>query len=140
MQAVASVAERSSAGADRQAALLFDLDGTLVDSVYQHVLAWTAALQEEGIELSVWRIHRRIGMSGGLFVQALSRETGRELSAEEVARLIVLLAKEKHGSEGSNERKGSGGGRGAKGSRRGRGVKGSKAVRGRKRSRGKSRR
>ncbi len=62
------------------------------------------------------------------------------MDAEEVARLIVLLAKEKHGSEGSNERKGSGGGRGAKGSRRGRGVKGSKAVRGRKRSRGKSRR
>ena len=94
MQAAASVAERSSAGADRQAALLFDLDGTLVDSVYQHVLAWTAALQEEGIELSVWRIHRRIGMSGGLFVQALSRETGRELSTEEVARLQEAHARE----------------------------------------------
>jgi HAD superfamily hydrolase (TIGR01509 family) len=79
---------------NRQAALLFDLDGTLVDSVYQHVLAWTAALQEEGIELSVWRIHRRIGMSGGLFVQALSRETGRELSAEEVARLQEAHARE----------------------------------------------
>ena len=46
---------------------LFDLDGTLVDSVYDHVLAWSAALQEEGIEVSIWRIHRRIGMSGGLF-------------------------------------------------------------------------
>jgi HAD superfamily hydrolase (TIGR01509 family) len=79
---------------NRQAALLFDLDGTLVDSVYQHVLAWTAALQEEGMELSVWRIHRRIGMSGGLFVQALSRETGRELSAEEVARLQEAHARE----------------------------------------------
>jgi HAD superfamily hydrolase (TIGR01509 family) len=79
---------------NRQAALLFDLDGTLVDSVYQHVLAWTAALQEEGIELSVWRIHRRIGMSGGLFVQALSRETGRELSADEVVRLQEAHARE----------------------------------------------
>jgi HAD superfamily hydrolase (TIGR01509 family) len=79
---------------NQQAALLFDLDGTLVDSVYQHVLAWTAALQEEGIELSVWRIHRRIGMSGGLFVQALSRETGRELSAEEVVRLQEAHARE----------------------------------------------
>ncbi len=50
---------------------LFDLDGTLVDSVYDHVLAWSAALQEEGIEVSIWRIHRRIGMSGGLFTRAL---------------------------------------------------------------------
>lgn len=56
-------------------AFLFDLDGTLVDSVYQHVLAWDEALAEAGIELSVWRIHRRIGMSGGLFSQALLRET-----------------------------------------------------------------
>ena len=56
-------------------AFLFDLDGTLVDSVYQHVLAWRAALEEVGIDLSVWRIHRRIGMSGGLFINALLRET-----------------------------------------------------------------
>ena len=55
---------------------LFDLDGTLVDSVYQHVLAWKEALDAEGIELSVWRIHRRIGMSGGLFTNQLLRETG----------------------------------------------------------------
>lgn len=47
-----------------ETAFLFDLDGTLVDSVYQHVLAWKHALDEEGIALSVWRIHRRIGMSG----------------------------------------------------------------------------
>jgi HAD superfamily hydrolase (TIGR01509 family) len=68
-------------------ALVFDLDGTLVDSVYQHVLAWREALETAGIELSVWRIHRRIGMSGGLFVNALLRETGRRISAEETARL-----------------------------------------------------
>src|SRR5438105_15509807 len=66
-----------------QPAVLFDLDGTLVDSVYQHVLAWREALEECGIELSVWRIHRRIGMSGGLFVNALLRETGRYLAPEE---------------------------------------------------------
>ena len=60
-------------------AFLFDLDGTLVDSVYQHVLAWKEALDEEGIELAVWRIHRRIGMSGGLFTNALLRETGVEI-------------------------------------------------------------
>ncbi len=68
-------------------AFVFDLDGTLVDSVYQHVLAWREALEEAGIELSVWRIHRRIGMSGGLFVNALLRETGRELTSEESARI-----------------------------------------------------
>ena len=55
---------------------LFDLDGTLVDSVYQHVLAWKEALDAEGIDLSVWRIHRKIGMSGGLFTNQLLRETG----------------------------------------------------------------
>src|SRR5690348_6992759 len=88
------MAERSETPADRQPALLFDLDGTLVDSVYQHVLAWTSALQEEGIDLSVWRIHRRIGMSGGLFVQALSREMGRDLSAADVTRLQKAHARE----------------------------------------------
>jgi HAD superfamily hydrolase (TIGR01549 family) len=72
---------------DLQPALLFDLDGTLVDSVYQHVLAWRGALAGAGIELSVWRIHRRIGMSGGLFVNALVRETGRELTPEELKSL-----------------------------------------------------
>ena len=68
-------------------AFLFDLDGTLIDSVYQHVIAWRAALSAIGIDLSVWRIHRRIGMSGGLFVQALLRETSRSLSAEEIEEL-----------------------------------------------------
>ncbi len=62
------------------AALIFDLDGTLADSVYQHVSAWDSALRANGLELSVWRIHRRIGMSGGLFVRALRRELGRDLS------------------------------------------------------------
>jgi HAD superfamily hydrolase (TIGR01509 family) len=66
---------------------LFDLDGTLVDSVYQHVLAWKQGLDAEGIELSVWRIHRKIGMSGGLFTNQLLRETGLEISAERVERL-----------------------------------------------------
>lgn len=68
-------------------ALLFDLDGTLVDSVYQHVLAWREALEAGGIRLSVWRIHRRIGMSGGLMVNALARETGVKLTLDDVLRL-----------------------------------------------------
>ncbi len=66
-------------------AFLFDLDGTLMDSVYQHVLAWREALEEVGLELSVWRIHRRIGMSGGLFLDALLRETGRRFGPDEAA-------------------------------------------------------
>ena len=73
-------------------AFLFDLDGTLVDSVYQHVLAWRGALADEDIELDVWRVHRRIGMSGGLLVNALLRETGREMSAEQTSRLQKLHA------------------------------------------------
>jgi HAD superfamily hydrolase (TIGR01509 family) len=82
------VVRRPSGGAGRTGpAFLFDLDGTLVDSVYQHVLAWREALEEAGIELAVWRIHRRIGMSGGLFVNALARETGRSIPSEEAARL-----------------------------------------------------
>jgi HAD superfamily hydrolase (TIGR01549 family) len=71
-------------------AFLFDLDGTLVDSVYQHVLAWRDALEEAGMPLAVWRIHRRIGMSGGLFVAALAREMGRNPSPDEVARMQTL--------------------------------------------------
>lgn len=73
-------------------AFLFDLDGTLIDSVYQHVIAWRAALEAIGIDLSVWRIHRRIGMSGGLFVQALLRETGRSLSLTEISELQAAHA------------------------------------------------
>jgi phosphoglycolate phosphatase-like HAD superfamily hydrolase len=71
----------------RPAAFLFDLEGTLVDSVYEHVLAWREALEQVGIELSVWRIHRRIGMSGGLLINALLRETGAEIAAHFVEEL-----------------------------------------------------
>ena len=73
-------------------AFLFDLDGTLVDSVYQHVLAWRLALEQVGIDLSVWRIHRRIGMSGGLFINALLRETEMEVTPEQVERIRTLHA------------------------------------------------
>ncbi|HEY4472543.1 MAG TPA: HAD family phosphatase, partial [Stellaceae bacterium] len=82
-------------------AFLFDLDGTLVDSVYHHVLAWREALDAEGIELSIWRIHRKIGMSGGLFTNQLLRETGLEISAERVERLRARHTKayRRHASE-----------------------------------------
>jgi HAD superfamily hydrolase (TIGR01549 family) len=74
-------------GIESKPALLFDLDGTLVDSVYQHVLAWREALEQFGIELSVWKIHRRIGMSGGLFVNALLRETGSQFNPNRAVEL-----------------------------------------------------
>ena len=64
-------------------ALIFDLDGTLIDTVYAHVFAWQRALAAEGMPIDGWRIHRRIGMSGGLFARAVAREVGRELSPEE---------------------------------------------------------
>jgi HAD superfamily hydrolase (TIGR01509 family) len=75
-------------------AFLFDLDGTLIDSVYQHVIAWRHALSRLDIDLSVWRIHRRIGMSGGLFVSALMRETGLSLSAADIDMLQEAHAAE----------------------------------------------
>jgi HAD superfamily hydrolase (TIGR01509 family) len=65
-------------------ALIFDLDGTLVDTVYAHVFAWQRALAEVDLPIEAWKIHRRIGMSGGLFTRAVAREVGRPLTPEEV--------------------------------------------------------
>jgi HAD superfamily hydrolase (TIGR01509 family) len=73
-------------------AFLFDLDGTLVDSVYQHVIAWREALQEVGVSLPVWKLHRRIGMSGGLFVTALLRELRTTLDEPTLERVAELHA------------------------------------------------
>ena len=68
-------------------ALIFDLDGTLVDTVYAHVFAWQRALLEFGSPVDGWRIHRRIGMSGGLFARAVAREIGRLLTDAEAEAL-----------------------------------------------------
>jgi HAD superfamily hydrolase (TIGR01549 family) len=68
-------------------ALIFDLDGTLVDTVYAHVFAWQRALAEAGLAVDGWRIHRRIGMSGGLFTRAVAREIGREVTPGEAEAL-----------------------------------------------------
>ena len=69
------------------AALIFDLDGTLVDSVYAHVLAWQLAFAEAGIPIEGWRLHRRMGMSGGLFKRAVMRELGRTISLQRLQKL-----------------------------------------------------
>jgi HAD superfamily hydrolase (TIGR01509 family) len=79
-------------GKGRQSAFIFDLDGTLVDSVYPHVLSWRDALRGVGIELDVWRIHRKIGMSGGLMANAILRETGRVVTRAEAQKLLDLHA------------------------------------------------
>ncbi|WP_437522019.1 HAD family hydrolase [Sorangium sp. So ce726] len=73
-------------------AILFDLDGTLVDTVYAHVLSWQRAFAEAGMPIDAWRVHRRIGMSGGLFARAVAREVGYPLAAEQ-ARFV----QERHG-------------------------------------------
>ena len=76
---------RRAASVRRVPALIFDLDGTLVDTVYAHVFAWQKALSEQDMAVDGWKIHRRIGMSGGLFTRAVGRELGRELSEAEAA-------------------------------------------------------
>ncbi len=73
-------------------AFLFDLDGTLLDSVYQHVVAWHEALLDAGIAVPAWSVHRRIGMSGGLFLGALAHETGRAFDEHDVGRLTAAHA------------------------------------------------
>ena len=75
-------------------ALIFDLDGTLVDTVYAHVFSWQKALQECGMAVDGWRIHRKIGMSGGLFTRAVGREIGHDLTDEEA----------EHGCSGIHDR------------------------------------
>jgi HAD superfamily hydrolase (TIGR01509 family) len=84
-------------------AFLFDLDGTLIDSVYQHVLAWKESLDREGVVLPVWSIHRKIGMSGGLFTNILLRETGLDITEERIQRLQKWHAEafNRHHAQGS---------------------------------------
>jgi HAD superfamily hydrolase (TIGR01509 family) len=87
-----AAATPSSTLAPYRTAFLFDLDGTLVDSVYQHVLAWHDAMMKVGINLAVWTIHRRIGMSGGLMANQILHETGHAMTAEQASRLIRFHA------------------------------------------------
>jgi HAD superfamily hydrolase (TIGR01509 family) len=63
-------------------AVIFDLDGTLVDSVYGHVIAWQKAFLEADLPIEGWRIHRHVGMSGDRFVAAVLKERGWKLPAE----------------------------------------------------------
>jgi HAD superfamily hydrolase (TIGR01509 family) len=56
----------------RMAIAILDIDGTLVDTNYQHALAWYRAFRRHGIVLPVWRIHRHIGMGGDQLIEALT--------------------------------------------------------------------
>ena len=76
---------------DAPAAIL-DIDGTLVDTNYQHALAWYRAFRQNGVVLPVWRIHRHIGMGGDQLVAALAgdeveEEQGDDIRAAEKAAL-----------------------------------------------------
>ncbi|MEO6053234.1 MAG: HAD family hydrolase [Chthoniobacterales bacterium] len=80
-------------------ALIFDLDGTLVDTVYPHVFTWQATFAEAGIPVEGWRIHRRVGMSGGVFIRSLMRECGYEISEQQTNALTkrhLEMYKEMH--------------------------------------------
>jgi HAD superfamily hydrolase (TIGR01509 family) len=68
-------------------ALIFDLDGTLVDTVYAHALAWQRVLDEAGFPIEGWKVHRLIGMSGGLITKAAAHEIGRDLTEGETERM-----------------------------------------------------
>lgn len=83
----------ASHGSAASPSFIFDLDGTLIDSVYHHVVAWRDALQRADVELPVWKLHRRIGMSGGLMVTALLRELDRRLPDDVLAELPELHAR-----------------------------------------------
>ncbi len=68
-------------------AMLFDLDGTLVDSVYEHVRAWHETFREFRLDIPSWKIHRRIGMSGAFFLPKLLREVGHSATRSTIDKL-----------------------------------------------------
>ncbi|HWF39523.1 MAG TPA: HAD family hydrolase [Candidatus Acidoferrales bacterium] len=73
--------------------ILFDLDGTLADSVYEHVLGWEEAFQKQRLTVEAWRIHRYIGISGKLLVRGIFREMGRQVRDSQRAKLEELHKK-----------------------------------------------
>ncbi len=74
--------------ADSPLTAVLDVDGTLVDTNYQHAIAWHRALRDHGHRVRLWKIHRHIGMGGDQIVTALvdeeaEREAGEEIRAGE---------------------------------------------------------
>ena len=86
---------------------VLDIDGTLVDTNYQHAIAWFRAFRAHGIVLPVWRIHRHIGMGGDQLVPALTdertdRELGEEIREAETGHYLELIG-EVEPMDGSRE-------------------------------------
>jgi HAD superfamily hydrolase (TIGR01509 family) len=73
--------------------MLFDLDGTLVDSAYQHIVAWHETFIDFRMDVPNWKIHRRIGMSGSFFLPPLLREIGHSANSATIKRLEKRHAK-----------------------------------------------
>ncbi|OBK47433.1 HAD family hydrolase [Mycobacterium kubicae] len=65
-----------------QPAVLFDVDGTLVDSNYLHIHAWQRAFAEVGVEIEMWRVHRSIGMDGSTLVKELSGDAPEDVQSQ----------------------------------------------------------
>src|SRR4051812_9015701 len=75
---------------------ILDIDGTLVDTNYQHAIAWYRAFRQSGIVLPVWRIHRHIGMGGDQLIAALTdeqtdEEKGDDIRAAEKALYMAMI-------------------------------------------------
>lgn len=64
-------------------ALIFDPDGTLIDSIHSHVLAWQKSSSAEGMQVSAWSIHAKIGLGGGELALAIGRELGKHIFKDE---------------------------------------------------------
>jgi HAD superfamily hydrolase (TIGR01549 family) len=64
--------------------IVFDLDGTLVDSNYQHAIAWHRAFRKHGYRAAIWEIHRHVGMGGDQFVEALLGEEAEKADGDEL--------------------------------------------------------
>jgi HAD superfamily hydrolase (TIGR01549 family) len=78
-------------------AAILDVDGTLVDTNYQHAVAWFRAFRQHGVVLPLWRIHRHVGMGGDQLVGALAgedfeAEQGEDVRAAEKALYMSLIA------------------------------------------------
>jgi HAD superfamily hydrolase (TIGR01509 family) len=69
---------------DEPIAVILDIDGTLVDTNYQHAIAWHRALGDHGYVVQLWRIHRHIGMGGDQIVAALIGEEGEEADGDAI--------------------------------------------------------
>jgi HAD superfamily hydrolase (TIGR01549 family) len=87
-------APESKAPTLQNPALLFDLDGTLIDTAYEHALAWSSAFRAAGMAVPTWKIHRHIGMSGKSLVRQLVREHGSR-----VRKIDVKQLEKKHDAE-----------------------------------------